>query len=186
MIYLVTLEQKLFENPEYKTISVEESLQLMKDCKVLQYDSETTGRDARICNILCVQFGNKEKDFQIVVDCTTIDITIYKDILEGTLLIGQNLKFDLQFLYNHGIVPRNVYDTMIVEQLLYLGYPAGIISFSLAAIAQRRLGIDIDKSIRGQIIWRGLDTQVIIYAANDVKWLEDIMWSQVADCKKKD
>jgi DNA polymerase I-like protein with 3'-5' exonuclease and polymerase domains len=75
---------------------------------------------------------------------------------------------------------------MIVEQLLYLGYPAGIISFSLAAIAQRRLGIDIDKSIRGQIIWRGLDTQVIIYAANDVKWLEDIMWSQVADCKKKD
>lgn len=186
MIYLVTLEQKLFENPEYKTISVEESLQLMNGCKVLQYDSETTGRDARICNILCVQFGNKERDFQIVVDCTTIDITIYKDILEGTLLIGQNLKFDLQFLYNHGIVPRNVYDTMIVEQLLYLGYPAGIISFSLAAIAQRRLGIDIDKSIRGQIIWRGLDTQVIIYAANDVKWLEDIMWSQVADCKKKD
>lgn len=143
-------------------------------------------RDARICNILCVQFGNKERDFQIVVDCTTIDITIYKDILEGTLLIGQNLKFDLQFLYNHGIVPRNVYDTMIVEQLLYLGYPADIISFSLAAIAQRRLGIDIDKSIRGQIIWRGLDTQVILYAANDVKWLEDIMWSQVADCKKKD
>ena len=186
MIYLVTLEQKLFENPEYKTISVEESLQLMKDCKVLQYDSETTGRDARICDILCIQFGNKSKDFEIVVDCTTIDITIYKDILEGTLLIGQNLKFDLQFLYNHGIVPRNVYDTMIVEQLLYLGYPAGIISFSLAAIAQRRLGIDIDKSIRGQIIWRGLDTQVIIYAANDVKWLEDIMWSQVADCKKKD
>ena len=186
MIYLVTLEQKLFENSEYKTISVEESLQLIKDCKVLQYDSETDGKDARICNILCIQFGNKEKDFQIVVDCTTIDITIYKDILEGTLLIGQNLKFDLQFLYNHGIVPRNVYDTMIVEQLLYLGYPAGIISFSLAAIAQRRLGIDIDKSIRGQIIWRGLDTQVIIYAANDVKWLEDIMWSQVADCKKKD
>ena len=186
MIYLVTLEQKLFENSEYKTISIEESLQLLEGCKVLQYDSETTGRDARICNILCIQFGNKEKDFQIVIDCTTIDITIYKDVLENTLLIGQNLKFDLQFLYNHGIVPRNVYDTMIVEQLLYLGYPAGIISFSLAAIAQRRLGIDIDKSIRGQIIWRGLDTQVIIYAANDVKWLEDIMWSQVADCKKKD
>lgn len=186
MIYVVTREQKLFESDFYKTISVEESLQLMEDCKVLQYDSETTGRDARICNILCIQFGNKSKDFQIVVDCTTIDIMVYKDILESKLLIGQNLKFDLQFLYNYGIVPRNVYDTMIVEQLLYLGYPAGTVSFSLAAIAQRRLGIDIDKSIRGQIIWRGLDTQVILYAANDVKWLEDIMWSQVADCKKKD
>lgn len=185
MIYLVTREQKLFENPEYKTITIEESLQLLNGCKILQYDSETTGRNARLCNILCIQFGNKEKDFQIVVDCTTIDITIYKDILKNTLLVGQNLKFDLQFLYNHGIVPLFVYDTMIVEQLLYLGYPSGIISYSLASIAQRRLGIDIDKSIRGQIIWRGLDTEVIIYAANDVKWLEDIMWSQVADCKKK-
>ena len=186
MIYLVSGQQILFNNPEYKTITVEESLEMMKDCEILQYDSETTGRDARICDILCIQFGNKAKDFQIVVDCTTIDITIYKDVLKDKLLVGQNLKFDLQFLYNYGIVPRNIYDTMIVEQLLYLGYPAGIISFSLAAIAQRRLGIDIDKSIRGQIIWRGLDTQVIIYAANDVKWLEDIMWSQVADCKKKD
>lgn len=44
MIYLVTREKKLFENPEYKTISVEESLQLLKDCKILQYDSETDGR----------------------------------------------------------------------------------------------------------------------------------------------
>ena len=59
MIYLVTLEQKLFENPEYKTISIEESLQLLNSCKVLQYDSETTGRNARLCNILCIQFGNK-------------------------------------------------------------------------------------------------------------------------------
>ncbi len=185
MIYLVTREQKLFENPEYKTITIEESLQLLNDCKVLQYDSETTGRNARLCSILCIQFGNKEKDFQIVIDCTTIDITIYKDILENTLLVGQNLKFDLQFLYNYGIIPLYVYDTMIVEQLLYLGYPSGIISYSLASIAQRRLSIDIDKSIRGQIIWRGLDTEVIVYAANDVKWLEDIMWSQVADCKKK-
>lgn len=143
-------------------------------------------RDARLCTILCIQFGNKDKDFQIVVDCTTINILNYKEVLENTLLIGQNLKFDLQFLYNYRIIPRNVYDTMIVEQLLYLGYPSGIISYSLAAIADRRLGIDIDKSIRGQIIWRGLDAEVIKYAANDVRWLEDIMWSQVKDCKDKD
>lgn len=186
MIYLVTHHKELFEPEEYKILSIEESLSLLKDCEILQYDSETTGRDARICDILCIQFGNKEKDFQIVVDCTSVDITIYKDILESKLLVGQNLKFDLQFLYNYGIVPRKIYDTMIVEQLLYLGYPSGVISYSLSSIADRRLGIDIDKSIRGQIIWRGLDTQVIIYAANDVKWLEDIMWSQVTDCKKKE
>ena len=143
-------------------------------------------RDARLCDILCIQFGNKEKDFQIVIDCNTINILLYKEVLENKLLVGQNLKFDLQFLYNYNIIPRNIYDTMIVEQLLYLGYPPGVISYSLSAIASRRLNIDIDKSIRGQIIWRGLDTDVILYAANDVKWLEDIMWSQVADCKKRD
>ena len=185
MIYFVTNQTKLIESDIYKIITVEESLQLLENCKVLQFDSETTGRDARICDILCIQFGNKEKDFQLVVDCTTVNILKYKKVLENTLLIGQNLKFDLQFLYNYKIIPRKVYDTMIVEQLLYLGYPSGVISYSLAAIAQRRLGIDIDKSIRGQIIWRGLDDDVILYAANDVKWLEDIMWSQVKDCKDK-
>lgn len=141
--------------------------------------------DARICDLLCVQFGNKEKDFQIVVDTTTVSILLYKSILEDKYIVGQNLKFDLQFLYNYGIIPRKVYDTMIVEQLLYLGYPSGTISYSLAAIAQRRLGIDIDKSIRGQIIWRGLDEQVILYSANDVRWLEDIMYSQLKDCEEK-
>lgn len=185
MVYLVTGQPDLFENPNYKLMSVEESLQLLSSCKILQYDSETTGVDARICDLLCVQFGNKEKDFQIVVDTTTVSILLYKSILEDKYIVGQNLKFDLQFLYNYGIIPRKVYDTMIVEQLLYLGYPSGTISYSLAAIAQRRLGIDIDKSIRGQIIWRGLDEQVILYSANDVKWLEDIMYSQLKDCEEK-
>lgn len=185
MVYLVTGQPDLFENPNYKLMSIEESLQLLGSCKILQYDSETTGVDARICDLLCVQFGNKEKDFQIVVDTTTVSILLYKSILEDKYIVGQNLKFDLQFLYNYGIIPRKVYDTMIVEQLLYLGYPSGTISYSLAAIAQRRLGIDIDKSIRGQIIWRGLDEQVILYSANDVKWLEDIMYSQLKDCEEK-
>ena len=185
MVYLVTGQPDLFENPNYKLMSIEESLQLLSSCKILQYDSETTGVDARICDLLCVQFGNKEKDFQIVVDTTTVSILLYKSILEDKYIVGQNLKFDLQFLYNYSIIPRKVYDTMIVEQLLYLGYPSGTISYSLAAIAQRRLGIDIDKSIRGQIIWRGLDEQVILYSANDVKWLEDIMYSQLKDCEEK-
>ena len=71
---------------------------------------------------------------------------------------------------------------MIVEQLLHLGYPAGVISYSLAAIAKRRLNIDIDKSIRGEIIWRGLDESVVIYASNDVRWLYQIMQSLVRGC----
>ena len=137
MIYLVTGNLQLFESPEYKVISLEESLQIMSEWSMYQYDSETTGRDCHVNDLLCVQFGNIDGTVQIVVDTTTINILDYKEILESHYLIGQNLKFDLQFLYNYEIIPRKVYDTMIVEQLLYLGYPAGIISYSLKTCDSR-------------------------------------------------
>lgn len=185
MIYLVTGNQQLFESEVYKVISVEESLNIMKDWNIVQCDTETTGTFAKLDKLLCAQFGNKDKTVQIVVDCSTINIKYYKEIMESKFLIFQNGKFDLQFFYNHNIIPRRIYDTMIVEQLLHLGYPSGSISYSLHAIAERRLNINIDKTVRGQIIWRGLDEKVIEYAGNDVVWLYDIMKSQIADCKKQ-
>lgn len=191
-IYLVTGQKQLFKNELYDIISVKESLRLLNSLNIIQYDSETNGRDSHIGNILCCQFGSKNK-FQIVVDTSTIHISLYKNLLENKLIVGHNLKFDLQWLYNYNIIPRKVYDTMVVEQLLYLGYPpyrensefSGP-SMSLSAVAKRRLGIELDKSIRGEIIWRGLDDRVVLYAAKDVEYLEDIMWSQIADCKKQD
>lgn len=185
MIYVVTKRQELFESSNYKIITEKESLALMKDWKKVQYDSETEGRDCRLCKILTMQFGSADGKIQIIVDCTTISPLIYKDALETKLLIGHNLKFDLQFLYNYRIIPTNVYDTMIVEQLLYLGYPAGQVSYSLQSVAQRRLGIYIDKTVRGEIIWRGIDENVILYAANDVVHLHKIMEAQIAECKEK-
>lgn len=184
MIYLVTKQQQLFNSDLYDIIDVNKSLELLNSCSRLQYDSETSGKNSHLCKLLCVQFGNDEKNFRIVVDCNTIDITLYKEVLESKLLIGHNLKFDLQFLYNHGIIPRNVYDTMIIEQFLHLGYPPGQISYSLASVAKIRLNVDIDKSVRGEIIWRGLDDTVINYSANDVVWLERIMQSQIEDLRK--
>ena len=189
MTYLVSGQAELFDNDAYKPISLQESLDMMASWHKVQYDSETKGVDAHIAPVLCAQFGNKTAGAEIVVDTSTIDLSKYKATLEDKLVIGQNLLFDLQFLYNFGIHPTNVYDTMIAEMVLYLGYPSvldGGPSMSLAAIADRRLGIHISKEVRGQIIWRGLDTEVIKYAANDVKYLEDIMWKQVAEAKKKE
>lgn len=185
MIYLVSGNLQLFESENYKVITKEESLSLMSSWSVIQLDTETDGRNAHINKILCIQFGNIEGNIQIVVDTLTIDISYYKEVIESKLCIGHNLKFDLQFLFNHNIIPRKVYDTMIVEQLLYLGYPAGIISFSLQEVAFRRLNKYLDKSTRGEIIWRGLDDKVITYAASDVEILGDIMKSQINDCKEK-
>ncbi len=185
MIYLVTRSQELFTNDAYKIIGVDESLSLLSKCSILQADSETTGKDPHICKLLCFQLGSIDKSWQIIIDCLTIDIKLYKEVLESKYLIFQNGKFDLQFLFNYNIIPRKIYDIMIVEQLLYLGYLKGTISYALNSIAERRLGQYIDKSIRGEIIWRGLDTSVIQYAANDVIWLYDIMQLQIKDCKEK-
>lgn len=185
-IFLVTKQQQLFESDLYKVIDEQSALEMMKNWTLVQFDTETSGKDPRICNLLCAQFGNDKADTRIVVDCSTTDIRLFKDILENKRVVGQNLKFDISFLYNFGIVPRKVYDTMIAEQILYLGYPHEVKSYSLKSIAWDRLKIDIDKTVRGQIIWRGLDESVVVYGAGDVTYLEKIMLSQVSEAKRKD
>lgn len=183
MIYLVSGNRRLFESENYEILSPVAAVDIINSWELTQFDSETSGRDAHICNILCIQFGNRAADTQIVVDTTTVDINLFRDILENKLLIGHNLKFDIQFLYKHAIIPKKVYDTMVVEQFLFLGYDNKYFHYSLQAVGERRLKIDIDKSTRGEIIWRGLDDKVILYAAGDVVHLEDIRDQQLAECK---
>ena len=125
MIFYVTNQQEAFEVEDYKLSTVEESLGLLNTFtnKMIQLDSETSGLDPHIDKCLLLQFGNIEETIQIVVDVTTIDIKVYKDIIESSFIIGQNLKFDCQVLYAHDIIIRNCYDTMTGELTLYLGYP---------------------------------------------------------------
>ena len=185
MIYLVSGNKQLFDSDNYSYMSLEDSINEINSWEVVQFDTETSGRDAHLCKVLCAQFGNRNSDKQIVVDTSTIDLLEYKEILETKLIIGHNLKFDIQFLYNYGIIPTQVWDTMIIEQLLHLGFDNKFFHYSLKAVGERRLGIDIDKSTRGEIIWRGLDDSVIVYAANDVKYLEDIRDQQIEQCKEQ-
>ena len=162
MIYLVTRNRQLFKSEYYEIISLEKSIK-----------------------ILCAQFGNRKAGIQIVVDTSTIDICNYKNLLETKLIVGHNLKFDIQFLYNHEIIPENCWDTMIIEQLLHLGFNNKFFHYSLKDVAERRLKIDIDKTTRGEIIWRGLDDKVVLYAAGDVVHLEDIRDQQLKECEQK-
>lgn len=43
MIYLVTTENSLFESPDYKVITVQESLDIMNSWDIVQFDTETSG-----------------------------------------------------------------------------------------------------------------------------------------------
>lgn len=175
MIYFVTGQRELFEfpNAKYKCISVEESLKILEPLRVVGLDTETTGTEIWQGKLLTLQLGNKEN--QVVIDCMTTDVKQYKDYLESDrLFIIHNAKFDLRWLYKEHIVVRNVYDTYLAEKILFLGFPPGIVSLSLQACCDRYLGIFLDKTVRGQI-HAGMTEEVIVYAANDVVYLEDIM-----------
>ena len=175
MIYFVTGQRELFKFPDakYKCISVEESLKILEPLQVVGLDTETTGTEIWQGKLLTLQLGNKEN--QVVIDCMTTDVKQYKDYLESDrLFIIHNAKFDLRWLYKEHIVVRNVYDTYLAEKILFLGFPPGIVSLSLQACCDRYLGIFLDKTVRGQI-HAGMTEEVIVYAANDVVHLEDIM-----------
>ena len=184
MIYLVTNQKELFKNEVYKIISVEESLKLLNTLTIVGLDTETEGLDPWTKGLKSIQLGNYE--FQIVIDTTTISPLVYKEYLESDrLFIGWNLKFDLKFLFRQGIVPKKVWDGYLAERLMWLGYPPGIHSLSLKSAGENYLGIELDKSVRGKIIYAGLTEDVIVYSANDVKYLEKIMRLQYEELVKK-
>lgn len=215
MIYFVTKTRELFNNQSYKIIGVEESLRLLSPLKIVGVDTETKGINCHTGQLLSLQLGCK--DFQVVIDCTTVDITAYKEFLESDrLFLFWNARFDLKWLFNYKIVPRNVYDGFLAEKLLWLGYPivltpemwdrikcdrydfiAGtndggrkkesyyILYMNLKKAGEYYLGVELDKSIRGQIIWRGLTEEVIVYAALDVAYLEEIREKQLEALRAK-
>lgn len=185
MIYLVTKQQSLWTSDRYKVISAEEALELLAPLSVVELDTETMGLDPYTKELLTVQLGCAE--FQVVIDCTSVDIHLFKEYMENPqrMFLGWNIKFDLKFLYHQRIVPLRVYDGYLAEELLWLGYPAGMHEMSLKAASINYLGVDMDKSVRGKIIQTGLTEDVIVYAAGDVSYLGRIRDKQLIELEKK-
>ena len=185
MIYLVTKQQSLWASDRYKVISAEEALELLAPLNVVELDTETMGLDPYTKELLTVQLGCA--DFQVVIDCTSVDIHLFKEYMENPqrIFLGWNIKFDLKFLYHQRIIPMRVYDGYLAEKLLWLGYPAGMHEMSLKAASINYLGVDMDKSVRGKIIQTGLTEDVIMYAAGDVSYLGKIRDKQLIELEKK-
>lgn len=187
MIYLVSHNKSLFQTDKYVGATMEQAMSVLLPLKLCQLDSETKGLDCHTKALLTIQLGNR--DNQVVIDWTTLtpkEKRIVKNYLESDrLFLGWNLMFDLTFLYVQGIYPKHIWDGMIVEQLLYLGYPASMREKSLRAAAWNYLNINIDKTVRGKIINDGLTTEVVIYAAGDVTYIEDIKEKQDIEVEKQ-
>ena len=169
-----------FVDEGFKSYSVEKCLLELEECEEIQCDTETTGLFFQMHDIKCFQLGSGIDEFVIHPQYTQQ----FKNLLETKLIIFHNAKFDLKFLYKHGIFPNRVYDTYIAESVLYCGD-----SFhrkALNIVAKKRLGIDLDKSIRKGIAEKEIKGEVIQYAADDVKYLQKIKEHQLIEAKEKD
>lgn len=156
MIYFVG--SNLIEYENVQNCSLQDMYDYCVEQKRLGLDIETSrkfkknkyredvyrpGLDPFLTNICMIQIGTLEKVF--VIDVRAFDkallIKYLKPLLENKNIqkVGHNLKFEGSFILHHlGIRLINVWDTFIIEKLLYNGL---LRSNSLAALMYRYLNI---------------------------------------------
>ncbi len=153
---------------------------------LVQLDSETTGFDPHTCKLLTIQFGDAAGTVQWVLDVQEGVppelVTLLNEDARTYLL--QNAKFDLKFLLHRGINLLHVLDTFLAETILTNGLRETQKNreehrLGLDFLAEKYLGVTLDKSIRGNIHREGLTPRVITYAADDVKCLGGILLAQL-------
>jgi DNA polymerase I-like protein with 3'-5' exonuclease and polymerase domains len=164
--------------------------QLERNPRRLLVDTETTGLDPYQSKLLLVQIATFESVF--VYDFTQLSIECVKSfktmLTDDTILkVFQNASFDIKVFYHFGkYIVDPIHDTRVTEALLTSGLVG--VRNDLASIAQRRLGVTLDKSVRDQFVddtFSNITKEQIEYAARDVIVLKDIFIQQIAQIKEQ-
>ena len=182
--------------------NMQECYNYLKDKKVIAIDIETTrkfagkygkaeGLDPYLSKIVMFQIGDKKQQF--IIDYRTTSITKLLPLLtdKSIVKVGQNIKFEYKHIFhNEKIEINNLYDTMIVEQILYNGLN---MSASLKDLNKRYLDITVDKGTRLEFLSIGIKPftkRQIEYGAEDILYpllirefqLKKIMAKDVGKC----
>ena len=114
-----TADYQLVDTPD----KIKNLVAVLQGAKEICLDTETTGTDPIKARLVGVSFSIKEgQGWYVPVyekqEALELLRPIYKN--PDTLKMGQNLKYDLQVLQNHGIELRGpMFDTMIAHYLLH-------------------------------------------------------------------
>jgi DNA polymerase-1 len=154
------------------------------------FDTETTGLNPRARKVSAIQLKQGDRPAVIFdVRDRPEAVKALRPIFEGCVLIGHNLKFDLNFLRQYGIRAKRVFDTQIAEQLIHgvgLGEAADRGKPVNLEATAKRYGIAVSKEERSWFIdldqrpeWNEPfpDAQVS-YMAQDVEVLPAIALAQ--------
>ena len=114
-----TADYQLVDTPA----KIETLIAALREAKEVCLDTETTGTDPIKARLVGLSFSIKEgQAWYVPVYENPEALEAFRPVYENpdTLKIGQNLKYDLQVLLNHGIELRGpMFDTMIAHYLLH-------------------------------------------------------------------
>ena len=186
--------------PNYEYITREEdarrAMNEIAKYDIIEVDTEGTSLSPFDGKITLFQIGLPNKayvfDNRSDTEYSDFNIELFKPILEdkSKLKILQNAVYDMKMIkWNHGFYIENIYDTMLVEQLLTLGlYPIGLMFkySSLKSILKRRLSLDMEKEPRNSFSEYNQKFKPfqLEYAAKDVTVLRLIRDLQLEEIKQ--
>ena len=189
---MLTENDIILPKPNYDYITDEDSARRamaeLDRYDMLSMDTEGTGLNPYTSKVSLVQFGIPNKAFVFDVRCDTPHSSLHLDVLKP-IMIGKQLKllqnatFDMKMIKaNYGYYIENIYDTMLVEQLLHLGlHPKA----SLDYLVNKYLGITMDKHPRDTFsnYKQEFKPYQLEYAANDVLVMPEIRNCQLPQIK---
>lgn len=147
------------------------------------FDTETTGLDVFLCDLLLVQV--KVEDHIYIFDVVALGKSFMDEVIRiiidsKRLIIMHNAKFDIKVIKNQfNRLLINCYDTMWTETLINAGI--GEVLYSLASLVKKYIGIDLEKDTRKEFYenFTGITQEMLIYSALDVAYLEEIREKQL-------
>lgn len=171
-------------NFEYitNTYAALSTLEEISKHNIIELDTETTGLDPLSDRVVLIQIGVKGKSYVYDVRKGNVDANIFKNIIESKkhMKILQNARFDYKMLKtNFGISINRLYDTMLGEQLLYLGLnPRANLKFLVAKYLKMDMPKDVGESFKQYD--QKYQPYQLKYAANDVSgYLTEIYNQQI-------
>ena len=185
------LEKQTIENDV--DALVEQLLEEVERNKIIAVDLETSGLDAYVDWTLMVQIATRENNYIFRAEHFDQFLDRLAPLLRSKDVkkLGHNLVFDYRFISNEwGVHMAGIWDTCIVENCLTAGlFEAGRpYSASLAATVKRRLGLELDKTIRLAFVGRPRHTKFtheeMKYGARDVSILFELYDLQVKEVEK--
>jgi DNA polymerase-1 len=146
-------------------------------------DSEGCGLDPYRSQVVTFQATTSAKNPLIIPEPKNLEKL--KKKLENITVVGHNIKFEAKFLKHHfRITLRDVYDTMIAEQIIQGGTQPYI---GLKELAFKYCGVTLDKSEQRSFkMGEQLTESQQNYAIQDILYLPEIMRKQQAKIKLMD